>query len=506
MQNILSIDAVSDPAQALILQVDGKDVRLVEQKSISLQNIFSKENLEHLSQADNDSYDNDLEDQTDLEQEDEDTEDVGITPLSELLSSLESTWTNSVLIIPSLEHHSLNIELPFSNPKSINRIIDMQVQDLVPFDLSEFLLQHTSAIAPLNDESYDIHVNILPKKYIRSILQVCREVNFEPMIISTPTGVLGGAYYLAPDYLAQNSAIIYSQDDKHHLVVSFDGTVRSDRQIETVLPASSPDKQQQELFTHIKLSIASIERRYSKTVEVVYLMDSTLNSHALQQILGRKVERLSIGELIESIDQDGNIAALGSVFAQDTSPPLVLNNFRAREFSYGLQLKELFAGFRSLLPYIVSVILIGIVSLITVFFLREGRINRLQMAIKEQIYRVAPKIRTVEEGNEMQGLRRELSALNEQLKTFGSPSQRSPLDMLSEISDALPKTPGLELKELEIKGNSVTIKGYGPSYNSIERIKVALRKKKSISSRIKDTIKKAGKNRYQFTFEIKLYE
>lgn len=510
MQNVLCIDTSLEPAEARILSVQGRNVKLLERATCDLKGLFDPENLarletENVSESEETNASEATEDKTENETSEKES---ATNVLLELTESLKNSWTNSIVVLPPKDYHSLNIELPFTDPKNINKVLNLQVQDLVPFDLSEFVVQTPPITAKLANGNYDVHVNLMPKTYISNALKLCRSANLEPMIIATPGGILNSVYHLAPDYLSDNSAVVFERENSFYIVIAFDGVVRGDRLIRpaNVTPGADSDEVlQNTLFTQLKLTIAAFERRYQRSLKNVYLINSKISSYKMQQVLGRAVEELSIAELIENADKDNDLVALGAIFLQDNAPPATLHNFRAGEFAYSLQLGELWRGLKQLLPHIILALLTVIIGATLLYLVRAANISSYENAFREEIKKVAPDINLIE-GREIESLQGAIGSLNEQLRTFGSPTQYSPLDSLLEISEALPKTPGLEIREAEIRGNSVTLKGYGPSYQSIERIKVALRRKKSISSRIKDNIKKAGRNRYQFTFEIQLYE
>lgn len=554
MQYILSVDATVDPAQAVIVKVDGRSVEVIESRPIDLMGELAPESApaneaaqpsepavqEGSGQEDRPGLQNvpkaartiattrdqlgELPDEPSegspsMERRSGGLLSAGPVNLHEVLST---PWTNAVLIIPPEDYLSLNLELPFSDQRNIGKILDLEVQDVVPFDVSEFLLQHTS-IAPLAPGSFDVHVSIIPKTYIRRLLKACRSFGFEPLIISTPSSIAAALYYIAPDYFVKNSAIIVAQDPLYYVTSCFEGRIRSERVIRRSQPVpglaggsgprggDSEENARQALLLELKMTVAATERRYRGQIECVYLVENTplgWNPAALRQALGRNVQTVNLAELGREIQPATAMAGLGAVFAQDVDPPMILTNFRTREFSYLPPLKEVMAGLRLLLPLILSALMLLAVTMITVFYMRERHIGKLRSAMFEQIKAAMPDAE-IDESTALQQLQRQNAALDEQLKDLGSPSSLSPLDVLLEISKDFPISSDTFLNQVGIRGNNVKLDGTAPDYAAVDRVEKALNKrKKSVYCRIKKDSGGLGAvaGSRSFSFEIWLCE
>ncbi len=107
----------------------------------------------------------------------------------------------------------------------------------------------------------------------------------------------------------------------------------------------------------------------------------------LQQGLGRNVEVFKMNRPGARNRRGGRPGSHGAVFVRDLNAPPVLTNFRAREFAYSPQVKELYRGLRALLPYALILIGVALLVLTTNNSVRERRISVLENTIRKEIGR-----------------------------------------------------------------------------------------------------------------------
>lgn len=494
MQQILTIDTSIEPAIASLVRVSGRNIEVIEQHEQLLNGLFSLEHLRAQSvQVEN------VEQASSTQAPAPQAEDK--SALHHLLKKFRHPWTASYLVISPFESTSLNVSLPFGDPKRIERIIDLEVQDLLPFETDEFVLNHLPVVSDQND-NFDVHVNLIPKQIISASLQICRNAEFEPLMISSPGGTITSIYHLAPDYVADNSAIILEHGGWYYISIAFDGEPHVDRIIRpnTQLNGNA----EQALIAQIRISINAAEQKYGKKIDIAYLIARTPELRRLQESLGRRVERLQISELLKRGSCKENIAQLGAYFAQDSMPAIPFANYRVREFSYRPELKELLRGLRELRPHALACLALVLAFLIGVYLVRAYRISATEQAIAQQIERVLPGT-PLPAGKELAILQGRISALSQELETLGSATRYSPLKVFRSLSEVFPKGQDVEVDGIEIRGERVVVDGTAPSYTTIERIKVLLRKESSFC-RIKDETRNAARRRIAFTFTINLCE
>lgn len=531
MQALLAVDLSTDIGHAVVVTIDGKSVRVLENHSLPLNGLFSRPNLRSIggtptlesNEIDDDTtgpgptsldganvdYGMKGSDQeapvenpsaTTPDTTPDTTPNTHNDPITELLAKVKTPWSGSILVVPAHDYISLNIELPFSDSRSINKIIDLEVQDVVPFEVSEFILNHR-AIAPFDQHAtnenttsneYDVHVGLMPKKYMKFIMEKCRTAGFEPLVVSPPSSVLGALYYLAPQYFSEDSAIIFEQLPYFYILTALNGQIRSDRTISHPYFESlngdrsklQKDDGNRSLLTDLRLSLAYTERRYGKSFERVYYIGKSFLTGQLQEALGRHVEEVFLSEFVKSDNDQVLLPALGGVFIQDVAPALSLSNFRVREFSYSPQLKELLRGIKVLGPYILMSLGALLIYLLGSYLVTAYQINRMQNTIRSEIMNVVSDLQA-EPGQELNVIQSKNQALEGQLNDISSLTTLTPFDLLAEISKDLPETLGIAISSIKIKDNKLILEGSAKSYQDRDSLAKIFDSRKSFYHRVK---------------------
>ena len=98
MQNILAVNVSKEPAEALIVEIEGKRLSVKERHTATLNNLFlstqsSPSNLTTAEQSV--EIDRSVPDQAKLPEE---------NSFIELISGFTSEWSNSILIVPGQEY------------------------------------------------------------------------------------------------------------------------------------------------------------------------------------------------------------------------------------------------------------------------------------------------------------------------------------------------------------------------------------------------------------------
>lgn len=547
-QVILCIDATSQPGLLQLVEVEGRKARILQSFEAPLSTLFDPLRLRALStssaeesphsgavpdadaSAEGPTTSSDNSTVTSVPESSTDTlPSSGHSELSELartlssvLSEVSQPYTAAVLIVPAPGYLSLNLDLPFSEPKQVQKILDFEVQDRVPFETSEFLIEHRVLPLPTGytrSEGHDVHVSIVPKRVVSGVLKVCKAAQLEPLIVTTPTSCLEGLYVLAPEYFSDNSGVLYALGNQIHLGLRIHGRMRMDR----ILSRSSdspPSELLKQLGTEIKLSLVAAETRYAVKIDKLYVLGDSLDARELSSYVGRLVEPVTLTDLFGADSPVANLttpspAALAAPFAQDDPPQPILTNFRTREFSYSLQLSELLSGLRRLGPYCMGVALIAVLWLIGSYLYRDATLKSLEQEMARALQSHAPDI-TFESGQEVAAITAENAKLDRALESLGSGSldQFTALDILREISQVMPSNPGITVRSISINGNRVKLMGSAPEYKDVEAIERALQRNRSMKFRAKPPELSAGlgsqpggaRSGQNFTFDIRVEE
>ncbi len=544
MQPVLSIDLSCDPAWAELVDVEGKEPKVIEAHSSALPSlleyIFSSPQTPALDTAANETA---VANTAPGSEPPSKAIPAPIQELKFLLAKFRGAWVNTVIILPTPDYLTLNLELPFADPKQLSKVLPLEVQDRIPFDIQEFLVEYKvlgnySAGANASNKDggskesshksvveKDIHVSLFPKRCVRRLLEVCKKVDLEPRIVSSPSTFIAGALALAPEYFSSNCALVYPTAQSLYITIVRDGQLVGDRVIHrpgttaqnantlNIDDQTSTVQRQKEMLVDLKLTLSSFESRYGQPITKVYLFGSTPTREEVQQIISRSVETISVAELTRQTPPGGasqysGLATLSALFVKEMEAPLPLVNFRAHEFAYSPRLMELMRSARDLAPYLLFVVLLAMLTFSATYYTRARYVSQLDAAVGEKIRSTLVGAEIVP-GQEVESLHSNINRLQMQLKDLGSLSRYSPLDAFTEASKDFPRLPGVSVRAVNIKNNRIKVEGIAPEYGTADKIDRVFNSKKETYARAKSEVSSApvpGGTGRAFTLEIYLPE
>ena len=234
---VLSVDLSCEPARLVLAAVENRSVEVLEACEYHLGpnsgDLFSAtpENSEHTDDSDA-AASNGSFGQDNVEAESDTIilarELTGTEKLANMLEQINGTWSSAVVIVPSDDYMHLEVEMPFNDQKQLQKILHHEVQDQVPFDVSNFhLMPGTITADGLN--SYRVHVGIADREKVANLIANCKESGFEPIVVSPSCSVPAAIYALAPDYFADSSAVVWAEGPHYTITVRIDGEIKSQR-------------------------------------------------------------------------------------------------------------------------------------------------------------------------------------------------------------------------------------------------------------------------------------
>jgi len=479
VETVLGLDVTTSPARAVVARVEGRRVEVVESLEIDLGEIFSPASLLPPPPA---------AAAANAETSGTDAAPAALPPpqasLRQALAAIRTPWSNAVLVVPPHEYLSVNLDLPFQDQKNLARVVDLEVQDLVPFDVHDFFIEHR-ALAPATGGASDIHVGLVPRAYVQNLLQVCRESEFEPAVVSTPTGMLSALFALGADFFPADAILVLADPPNFGVLVRVDGIVRTDR---AFAPDAGLSEEQwfQRFVNEVRLTIAAAERRYGRALDRAFGIGDTARLAKLQQGLRRTVERVAVSEFVQVGDAKAGVAALATYFGDEAQGQQMLTNFRSREFGYSPQLRALAQSLLTVVPLAVMTLLCFLISAGIIYVIREHRISAARAEIREAVLGVLPSGTDATPGEEVNLLSRATGELETQLQGLGSLSQVTPLDALRGVSADLPMERGItNISKIAIRENKITLEGSARDYTALDALEKVFRDKKSLYCRVK---------------------
>lgn len=524
MQCILGIDFSCQPCEFTLSQVDGSTVEVLGRvtahlplfadrstlRMVDVRAILSNKGQVTDTAADSSGSALSLDEQASQIA-------ATIDEIRRSLQSFQPVWTSSAVILPQSEHLSLNLDLPFSDPKNLDRIIDLEVQDVVPFELDDFFVQY-SALGPISNNAtpspsaqseaanYDVHIGILPRILVRNVLEICKFAGIEPNVLTVPSSAIGAAYQIAKDFFKENSAVVFNRGDEYALAVYINGEVRVERslyasQLLSANPAEKREDSFQHIFTAIKLLLASAERRYQTRIEKVYLLGREVKAANSHQIFGRPLEGLPFKDILKTNDSQVGLAPLSTVFAFDDAAKAPLSNFRSREFSFTPKLGEFFRALLGTRRHITRALGALALTLVVIYAAREYAVHSAESVLIRQIQRVIPGFSS-ESDKIRDNLLKAENKLGEELATFGSRAKISPADAFIDLLKTLPDSGEMSITGVRVSDTRVQVTGETSEIAVFERITNKLRDRKDVFQKVTSSNRRSTNGRFNVTLDI----
>lgn len=471
MDKIFSLDISISPAQAVVLEVDGVvynfldalEVDLVEKDFFEL---LVKQEFKQLISQDNGE---ESESQTIK------PEDIifQFAPIKELYRKYENEISSSILVVPPCGYLSLNIDLPFNSAKLIRNVISGEVQDLIPFDINRFVLNH-SLIDKLPDGYYDVHAAMLPDNYIASLLEFTKAFGFDPEYITTPSAALGGEQ----NWLAskENQIIVSVINQRIYANCLIKGKICSAQLVDRAGDEEFP-------YSLLKMFLLNIESRYQTKIDQILLLGNSVSPEALRDNLRKNVV-VPEYKKFDNVDlKKFLIAGLAALSVSNPEGINLITNFRTGKFSYQPYTRKFLGVLKRLWVYLLGILLLFLLIPAAIYFFKDQQIIRMEAAISSNVKNKVPEL-NLRNGKELDDLMAASSAVEAQLDNLGSASKVEPFEvyvMLSEIlAEIANEQDGIDLLQMEIKGDSVVLDGTVPSYKGVDKIKRLLQAKESV--------------------------
>ncbi len=530
MQCILGVDISCQPCELTVSQVEGTQVEVLHRSVVTLP-VFASHDLlktpglvsavggtqQRVVGAAANSGADASELVGEFLERNKDTILNSIDDLRRAVQELPNLWTAISVILPQNDFLSLNLDLPFSDAKNLDRIIDLEVQDVVPFELEPFFVQYaslgasnegsTSLKAPSSGQQFDVHVGILPRVVVKNVLDIFKEAGLEPNVLTVPSSAIGAVYQLAKEFLPTNSAIVYNRGDEYCIAVSINGEVRVERSVyaSQILSAVSPEKRQenlQHIFTALKLILASAERRYGMKIDKVYLLGRQVKGANTHQLFGRPLEGLPLEDVLKSSTGQLGISALGAVFAQDEASTAPLSNFRSREFSFTPRIAEFVRALLGTKRAVARSLLAVVLALGAVYGVRTYLISSYEQELISRIKRVIPAF-PVQPERVRENLMDAVNKVSEELGALGSRAKVTQPEAFVEVVKSIPTNGDIAVTSIRVSGVRIQISGNAAELSPIERFMKVLDGRKDIFSKVEYTTTRTG-NRFNLSVTITL--
>lgn len=407
------------------------------------------------------------------------------------------------ITLPPPESLHLNVRLPVVDPKSLEKMLRLELQDTLPFDPSEF---HLSAVptGQATDDGFDVEVSLLRRSYLQDLLENLRGVEIDPAILTSPEAALGALPSLTAQPLAENFSVVLRDSANIYLSTFLNGALRRARIIPRVSLNGASGSWGEAVLRQIEMTVLQIEHETSTPIDEVVFLKEGPEAPVAEECLGRPVRTLLPEEISPLLSEKNLLPLFSGMYLYDRANLQLTTNFRSGPFRYRPQLRYLIAAGRRLaLPASLCLAMLTLYLLVS-YVLAGYQISHLQQAMSEEIHGVIASA-PLSRGQELRFVQEQIGALHSQLEDIGVISQLSPVETIVRAVGKLGEAPkGTEVTELKASSSRLEIEGFTPSYSAIDNLSASFRADSENYCAVKDESQSIRNRRFKFSLRIDL--
>ncbi len=401
------------------------------------------------------------------------------------------------------------LSLPFNDRKKLEQIVPLQVQDQLPFDLDNFVVD-TVILGKNSGGQYELLTSVIAENEVRNSLEAISSTGANPRVLTSGASAFAALVELFPEELQGSFALLVFSSNTCSLSIFVGDELKHIREI----PYQSPQSALGAL-ADIRCSLMQVEERLETKLSKAFVLNPPLSLTDISAQLGMDTKALALQDKLElspgvelaDSDLQWVLGLVSSELQLKRKAGVRLVDFRQGEFAY----RPGFGNITTLLKdqsfYIVAAIVMGLFWLISVLATGSAGLSKINSAISTQIAQVLPG-ESIPELGEVSYLQDKISTLQEQLRGLGSLSSLSPLEALKEISTAI--GPGLDvaIEGISIGHSRISLRGTVADYTTSGKLTSALESRAGRFFKVQlDTKERvAGSSRVKFTAEITLTE
>lgn len=426
------------------------------------------------------------------------------------------------------------LTLPFSDRKKIDQTLPFEIEGLIPLPLEDILLDYQ--VLEKTPEGAKVLVLFTEKSILESHLDLLKEAGIDPNVVLPSSVALANLWKEVALVGEEPLAIVDFGESETSLCVVSEGGIRYGRawaqgsaaltkgienglQLSATLakekkereanlhptPTPGGDSEQEWIATMlvkalgpvlggIRQSLLSVSKSLDVTVRKVYLCGKGSRLKGLDRLLSDELQidvqpiplRGPVGTLLETEGQDPASAAtsLGLAYHAVREMSSSRLNLRTGEYTYVSERAEL-------KRQAVSVgIMAGILFLLLLTYFglqyrfRSQEYERVSQSLDKVALEIFPELARIKAGPQRtSAITARLDREKKERDLFAplSAESLSVLDVMLEITRAVPKGVKIDVREMVMEGNKVRIEGETESYNAAEQIKENLKATETFS-------------------------
>lgn len=424
--------------------------------------------------------------------------------LKALLTSEDLRTSRIVLGIPSHLVSSRLLTLPFLRVEQIRQVVSFEMESHVPLPLDDVVVE--AQLLSAHDGATKVLAVALPKAGLREYLDLCRTAGLDPAVVDAETFVLARYARYAVGDAEGSMAVIDIGATKTTLCVIHGHQPRCVRAIliggdmvttavQDALAISAQEAEQwkrsrqvreepithalESLISEIRRSLHAVESAGGTTIPALfftgggstleglpaYLAERLGKRLVTSQTTGRPVGRSGLDQLGPGFATAVGLA-LTAVAEHAPGSGAAAVNFRRGEFAVPREAQRRTRWVASMA--------VGLLALLagTSLFLHEQALERrhhaLQAQLRRQFQSAVPEATVVVD--EVQQFKAAMLEMKRKAALFGS--GRTPgLNLLVALSEQTPRDLAVEIQDLTMEQDKVTLDAETDSFSSIDRFK-----------------------------------
>jgi len=398
------------------------------------------------------------------------------------------------------------VDLPFKDEKQVEKVLPLQIQDQIPFDIDDFIVD--SCLSGQEGEGkFNYLSSYTPRSEVRSTLRALRGAGLEPSLLTNNAFALAGLTAISPEAFPPCAAIVEIQSSFSSIVVFDHDGIKLMREISAKTSADIP-----QLMSDIKCSLEHFQLTEDCPLEKIFIVGNKDAAKSLATSLPSPSSYLDLNSLrpgnLTSVDLNEFPAAVGLLGHESDRTTFSENghiNFRQGEFAYKPTLGNVLVAAKQHFWSIAGAIAMGVILLLGQIFVEHSQHQSVVSRLNKIATDAVPG-EYVASGGEISFLEEQVLNLEDQLRDIGSLSALSPLNSLKELSEFIPESLNTEIESMVIGNASIVINGSLSSIPDLGKLDALLKKNEKSFCSV-DVINRGQQgNRIKFRAEIKLCE
>ena len=427
-----------------------------------------------------------------------------------------STTVDAILaIIP--EHRALFklMDLPFSDQKTIQQVLPLQLQDSLPFDVDDYVVDAISTTNKQENGQFRLLTSLVPESDVVSCLSLCKRFKLDPKLITTNTACLLGIREIFPSQLVGSYIIVNMSYDLCSIATFVDDKLEFIRALHKNADNQNLNNQLNKISQEIACAIAKTFHETQKSVAKCYTLGLPKEAlHFISQEININITPLDTHEVIE-IGQGVNIqhedvlwaiGLLGEEIRQNKKHRRSIN-FRQGIYAYRPLLQNIAGALRNEVFYLLLILLIGITWCALSFITTYNIQSEIERSIAAELKLTIP-LEVIASGAEVSSVEQKTQEIEEELRMMGSLSSISFLEILKGLTTALPESIDIKVDSIQMSKERLEIKGSVKDYKTLGKLNGTLEAQSSLFCKVTVDTKSQqfGTNRVQFSADVQLCE